>query len=144
MPSLDEIRRRESLLQVQICNGALGGALALWGIAPALVHRMATGRPPGMEIILLGGAGLALGAFCLWLNLLIGHKNRNALWGAFGVGLFLVTGNLLTWILLGTKAVSIFVGIMAAGLMMTAWYAIHLHRELPEEDSASSDEGSLA
>lgn len=149
MPTMDQIRRRESLMQAQICCGSLGGALALWGIAPAFIHRLATGHVPGFEIIVLGGAGVAMGAFCLWLNLLIGRNNRNALWGAFGVALFLVTGNLMTWMLVGSQAVSIFVGILAAGLVLTSWYALHLHRDEPLNEAANTDgehskQGTLA
>lgn len=134
MHTLESIRRRESILQTQICCVSLGGALALWGIAPAFVHRLATGRVPEFEIILLGGAGMALGAFCFWLNFMISKCNRNALWGAFGVALFLVTGNVMTWILDGSQSVSIFVGILAAGLALTSWYALHLHQHTPIED----------
>jgi hypothetical protein len=136
MHTLESIRRRESILQTQICCVSLGGALALWGVAPAFVHRLATGRIPEFEIILLGGIGMALGAFCFWLNFMISKRNRNALWGAFGVALFLVTGNVMTWILHGSQSVSIFVGILAAGLALTSWYALHLHQECTDRRRA--------
>lgn len=131
MPTMTEVQRRESLMQVQICCGSLGGALALWGIAPAFVHRMATGHPPGFEIIIMGGLGLSLGIFCFWLSMLIGQNNRQALWGAFGIALFLVTGNVMTWILVGSQAVSVFIGILAAGLALTAWYALNTMDDEP-------------
>lgn len=131
MPTMTEVQRRESLMQAQICCGSLGGALALWGIAPAFVHRIATGHSPGPEIIISGGVGLAMGIFCFWLSMLIGKNNRQALWGAFGVALFLVTGNVMTWMLVGSQAVSIFVGVLAAGLALTSWYALHILDDKP-------------
>jgi len=139
MPTIDDVRRRESLTQVQICCGSLGAALALWGIAPAVIHRFATGHPPSLEIILLGGLGMTMGVFCLWLTMLIGQNNRHALWGAFGVALFLVTGNVMTWMLVGSQAVSIFVGILAAGLALTSWYALNHYQEHPIREDAQSD-----
>ncbi|MBN2445632.1 MAG: hypothetical protein JXO22_02830 [Phycisphaerae bacterium] len=98
----------------------LGAALAVWGVAPALMHRLITGQTPTLGVLGFGSASLAIGAMYLGLYLLIRQGARYAVWLALILGALLLLADLGLWMTLGARYVSGFVLLLAGAVVATA------------------------
>ena len=109
---------------VELACLALGTALVIWGVAPALVHRMITGNAPTVQILGVGSASLAVGAMYLGLHLLIRQGARYAIWLALGLAALMLLADLGLWIAFGARYVSSFVLLLAGAVAATAVLAL--------------------
>lgn len=88
-----ERKIRRALQVAQATTMAFGVALLLWGLAPAVLMRLVTGKAPPLAAFAAGGVALALGVIYFVLGLLIGRRLGWAIWSTIvTVGLLTMVG----------------------------------------------------
>jgi len=93
----------------------LGAALLVWGLAPAIIARLVTGRPPAASTLALSGLVLLLGAGLIVLSVFVARGLTWALWTVLGLSSFLLIGNLTLALLLKGHGTSAFPLLLATG-----------------------------
>ena len=109
------------------CCLSFGAALVVWGLAPAIVERVASGQMPRLQTLGLGSGALLVGFTFIGLHRLIRKNVRWALYAAFGLSLALtITTLFAAWS--GLKP-SAFVLILSAGTTAGTWLALFEARD---------------
>mgnify|MGYP000493729813 CR=1 FL=1 len=106
----------------------LGLALILWGLAPAAIERIVTGRAPDIHYLLAGSTTMTVGAAFIGLHWLIRRNVRWALWLAFLAASALTAGACAISFIYSPRGVSVFPLIFAGWTMLTSWLALAQQR----------------
>lgn len=116
----------------------LGAALLVWGLAPAVIARVVTGRPPAAATLALSGLAVSLGFGYIVLSVFVARGAKWALWTTLALSLFILVGNAtLTWVLKGHGA-SVFPLLLATGTGAACVVALDTQRR------AAQDRGQAA
>lgn len=102
----------------------LGLALVLWGLAPAAIERVVTGRAPDCRYFVAGGTTLLAGLVFIGLHRLIRREVGWALWIAFVVASLLTVGASAISLAYSPRGMSVFPLIFAGWTTLTTWLAL--------------------
>ncbi|MFH1747599.1 MAG: hypothetical protein ABIG44_11205 [Planctomycetota bacterium] len=114
----------ERLVIANITCICLGLALLIWGLAPALIERILTGRAPHAQSLLLGSTTIILGAIFISLYWPIRQGRRWALWAAFWLALMIVTVATISGIIWHSQGTTLFSLVLAGVTAITTWIAL--------------------
>lgn len=120
-----------------ICCLTMGAGLVLWGVAPALTFRMATGHAPPPQAFLGGILSMILGGVYVILHLYIHLGARWPLQFGFGLSLVLITGTVGSWYLLGSSYTSSYILFLASAVLITSWLAMDADRRRDKATAGS-------
>ena len=126
---LKNVRSDQRLLYAHLSCLCLGLALLLWGLAPAIVDRVLTGRSPSFQTLALDSLTILVGLTFIGLHRLIRGGVRWALWTAFIAALVFTTAAVGASVYPGGFRPSLFPLIFAAGTTLTTWLAITAARD---------------
>lgn len=113
-----------------------GLALLIWGLAPAVVVRLATGRPPTWGAFAMGSVTVLMGLCLIGLGMLIGRGAVWALWTALSISLVILLGTIILALAGGAGVQSAYPMLLAACTAGTSWLALDWRRRSERENSA--------
>lgn len=117
--------QQQNLMMAAVSCVILGVGLMLWGIAPLLIERLATGRPPTINIMTaVNGLVMLLGVCFLGLALLIPHMIRWACWTAYIGALVLCALATSVTLFLEAMPGCLFVLILSASATFSCWIGL--------------------
>jgi len=119
-----ELKIRQALRLAQVACMFLGTALLLWGLAPAIVQRVVSGRTPPSATFTMGAVTMVLGVGFLTLSVLISRALIWALWATVLLAFGLVFAAVTTALVNGTGLPSLAPLLLAGGTAVTSWLAI--------------------
>lgn len=130
MPATDnpEKKARQAQWNAQVTTAFYGLAMLVWGLAPAAVHRLASGYTPPPSTFAVGGLTMALGVVLLVLSALISRKVAWALWTVLVLSSVLLLGSLTLIMVGGAGIPSIFPLLLAGCTAGTCWLALDARR----------------
>lgn len=123
-----EFRIRQTQRSAQVASLVFGIALLLWGVAPAVVQRVVSGRPPTAATFAASGLTIILGLAFLALGVLIGRTVVWAIWTSLVLGCAVLLLGLATALFGSVSAVSLFPMLLAACVAGTCWIALDVRR----------------
>ena len=124
MASIPTTEPRQTLRMARLACFALGVALVLGGLAPAIVQRMVTGHAPGLDAYAASIPPFVLGGLCLWFQRPVGRGRRWALWSAFVLTVVLMAAVLGAWLVGEGDQVPAYVVVLTAGTMLSTWLGL--------------------
>ncbi len=105
-----------------------GLGLLIWGLAPAVVQRIVSGRTPPLETFAIGSLTCFMGLSFLGLCLLIGRRVVWALWTSLFVSLGLVLSIIGLVLLGGFGVASICPLLLSACTAGASWLALEARK----------------
>ena len=128
---------KDSIVFAHAACLALGVGMVFWGIAPALVERLVTGRPADLSMFLFNSTAFALGGAFIGLHALVRRGRRWAVWTAFTLSALLSATGLILTIIVGAQLTSSFLLVLSGSTCFATWLAIgtpseHAGRAKPE------------
>jgi len=106
----------------------LGAALLVWGLAPAIIARLVTGRPPAASTLAISGLVMLLGVGFIVLSVFVARGLTWALWTVLCLSSFLLMGNLTLTLLLKGHGTSAFPLLLATGTAAACVLALDARR----------------
>ena len=121
-------KARQALWNAQVTTAVHGLAMLVWGLAPAVVHRLASGYTPPLSSFAVGGLTMTVGVALLGLSILISRRVAWALWTVLALASTLLLGSFVLIMVGGAGIPSIFPLLLAACTAGTCWIAIDTRR----------------
>ena len=130
MPATEtsEKKARQALWNAQVTTAVHGLAMLIWGLAPAVVHRLASGYTPPLSSFAVGGLTMTVGVALLGLSILVSRQVVWALWTVLALATALLLGSFVLIMVGGAGIPSIFPLLLAACTAGTCWIAIDTRR----------------
>ena len=116
--------RNPRLLLAQLTCLLLGVGLLLWGMAPALVECIVSGKPQNWADLLANTTVLALGAAFVGLHVLMRRRVRWAAWVAFLLSASVVSVELALATADGMQLSNSFLLLLSGSTSFATWLAI--------------------
>jgi hypothetical protein len=110
--------------------------MLLWGIAPAVVQRAITGRPPDIAAIPFNGLILFGGVVFVVVHLFVRRADRRAIWTAFLLSAILMGAGLALAIRGAACLTSSFLLLFSSCTCFATWLAIGVTPHAPAQPLA--------
>lgn len=132
-----------SVLLAQVSCLCFGLGLTAWGLAPAVLERLITGKTPSLDMLIVNSFLFAVGGTFVMTHVLIRRRVRWAGWLAFVLSVMLAGGSVAVMLATGMQIGSTFLLLMSTVTAFAAWLAIGALDELEQDEPfefGSSDE----
>jgi len=136
-------RDHQLLRSAQISCLIFGLGLIVWGLFPAVAHRLTSEEAPSLRLFLANAPTVVLGAAFVALFVWIGRRATWALWTAFGLALLLLANALLVALLAGPHTVPLFPVALSLCTATTTAFAI-AHRRIARRTGQPADDRKVA
>jgi hypothetical protein len=128
MQEIHDLRIRQALRLAQVSSVFLGIAMLLWGLAPAVVQRLVSGKAPPAAAFTVGDISLGLGVCFLLFSALMSRRVNWALWATMFLAAALVLGAIFAAVVHGTGVPALAPLLLAGATGATSWYALDVIR----------------
>lgn len=126
--ALAERKRRQTLRTAQLCSILFGLAMLAWGLAPPVVHRLATGYLAPVQMLAVGSLTILIGAALVAVGAYM-HRGRSwTLWIALATSLVVLAGSLTIVVFEPGISATIFPLLLALATAATCWLALEARR----------------
>ena len=123
-----ERRIRQAQRSAQITSLVFGISLLVWGLAPAIVQRLVSGKTPTFGAYAMGACAIALGLCFMVLAICVGRGALWAIWATLCVSVLLLFAALATAFLSTTGPLSLYPVLLSACTAGTSWLALVARR----------------
>lgn len=133
-----ERKLRQALLLAQITCVVFGIGLVGWGIAPAIMHRIASNRAPTLTGLLLNSTPILIGLTFIGLSSLVRRNVTWALWGTVLLSSLLLTAMFVGYAGGRTQSLALFPFLLAVSTALASLLALAARPEAARRERSLS------
>lgn len=129
-PLTDQQKKtREALRSAQLTALFFGVGMLIWGLAPAIVQRLVTGRMPELQTFAVGSVTIAVGLAFVVLGVFMGRGVRWAVRVSFITSALLAMATMALTAMQGFAVATIYPLLLSACTAGTSWLALEAIRK---------------